>query len=681
LRVLAVAGGRCVAQFVADAPIDRLACLPGGRVLALTRTNRFLLCAGGSTRQVQAHQGEVHDVAFIPGTNWVVSAGADRRLQIIDWTDGAIVRRIDCGADAVTTLAVTPDGLQAYGGGKGSRIGAWDLKTGERMAEIPDAGPVSALRVSPDGRLLAAIGADRQTRVWDLRTAPPAELSSLPGQTKAAVFLNADQVLVASGEKASLQVLPVLGKWTARAGPQGIGSVEVVPNSPYVAVAGGTPEVTLWRVFGAKEKSFSVPAGQLTHVAVHPEGTQLAGAGDTAPGAAAAGQVHVWNFADGRLLRSIDVPAAIRGLAYSPTGEFLAVASGDKHARLYRADDGRLVQEIPCEADLAALSFLPDGSTFLAGTANGQIWAHAIAAEQMVQAHAGPVRSVAVSAGGQRLLTAGGEPSTIRLWNVQSLRQPLVRFEGGAGRVVYATLSADDRLVAAVFDDPKHTVCVWPASLDGTAPAVQPIARLTHPSPVRTALITGDGKYVVVGGQGEFVHLWDAPTGKEVARFRKQDAIVQSLAANGRDRTIVAGAVDRSVRVWALPGAAGSGASGSGAGPLAVTDSERSVTLADVPPPAPAPPSGRAARTNPLDQRIARLEFEMRQAKNTDERHKVWQELLRARRERQTNTIVQSAATPAAPGAPVIESRLVSLRQQEAALRQQEAALRQQELD
>src|SRR5262249_18593928 len=178
--------------------------------------------------------------------------------------------------------------------------------------------------------------------------------------------------------------------------------------------------------------------------------------------------IEVLDAATGERVATADAGARLeywavrRALAYSPDGRLLAGPYEGNQVGLWDADTYRLV-----------------------GTLTG---------------HEGTVLSVAFSADGRRLASAGGEnDSLIKVWDVAS-KDCQLTLRGHA-----------DEVFAAVF----------------------------HP----------DGSRIASGGRDRLVRLWDAATGEELVRLPGHSDYVYALAFSPDGKTLVSSSGDTTLRL------------------------------------------------------------------------------------------------------------------------------------
>lgn len=220
-----------------------------------------------------------------------------------------------------------------------------------------------------------------------------------------------------------------------------------------------------------------------------------------------------------------------------PLTPALAFSGGPKQRAMPRHD-----------GPVRALAVTPDGTRLVSGGDDRtvRIWDLASGRlERTLEGHTDPVRAVAVSPDGRRVLS-GGAYDEVRVWDLRS------------GKFVHTIASqAGYRAVYAVAVAPDGGRVVWGGA--GASVHVWDLAggRLEHTLrngdlTVRTVAITPDGKSALSGGDGGTVQVWDLATGRLVRALDGHINPVFAVAVAPDGSRVVSGGHDNTVQVWDL---------------------------------------------------------------------------------------------------------------------------------
>lgn len=262
---------------------------------------------------------------------------------------------IDAGlANAVT---FSPDGqilasAAAY-------VQLWSVRDGEMLRFLPDTrGIVNAMAFSPDGETIAAGFSSGETyretvALWGVKDGQRRQtLIDRPDTKIVSLAFSPDGQLLATAEEDHRVQL-----WRVRDGRL----VQTITNAPPPKPLPGPGECM------DTPCVVSADLEALRSVAFHPDSQTLAVSNWD-------GTVKLWRVRDGGLELTIDAQAS-SNIAFSPTGDLLAVGSGGG-VRLFRPDDGQEVRILPVHQDALeaprlvpwSVAFSPDGQVLVVGS-------------------------------------------------------------------------------------------------------------------------------------------------------------------------------------------------------------------------------------------------------------------------------------------------------------------------
>jgi WD40 repeat protein len=388
-------------------------------------------------------------LAFAPDGRAVLAA-CGSSIRAFEAASGQLIQRFESYAGGVNALALAQAGRWLLTGSDAGHAHLWDLEAGQQQQRFVPASSglaefvrgldgLRSVAVSADGRTALTGRSDGTVSVWDVATGKPKQtLKAFRGSVVVALSPEAEGRL---------------------------------------ALIGGNEEALLWETSTGKilhrfRQGFGVT---IWSVAFSPDGRAVLLGSSGLTRAALACQ---WEVASGQQinclnLRNTALPAqlgaSVPGLpspedardamlnngvprvAYSPDGQFIAVAKGPSFAnlrpgdvRVFEAATGKLLQQFVPPGDSRAIAFSPDGNFLLLGCDNGWLYLWDRRAEKPVhsfQAHASTVQAVAFAATGQQLISAS-EDGTTRFWNwnAQTYTElcQLVSFHDGRWVVVEA---------------------------------------------------------------------------------------------------------------------------------------------------------------------------------------------------------------------------------------------------
>lgn len=274
------------------------------------------------------------ELAICPDRRLVAIGLDGRSVRVLEAAKGAEVCRFELGGRPVGRLRFSRDGrwlavdVTADAAGRHEvelEIDDLDRKRGLRI--IRQAGVRLADFVfSPDGSRVA-VAIDGSVGVWDVASGE--RISFEDGWVDRLCYSADGQTLMGYARSGRIRlfgpgVREGIGAFRTDSGKDG--AVVLSPDGRTLLVAGGEGLLHCWDLEGRRDRSAvgGGHVGRIRIILVPPDQKTLITAGDDP-------MIRLWDLADGRLLRTLEVPGGVYAGALSPDGRWLVVADADGH--------------------------------------------------------------------------------------------------------------------------------------------------------------------------------------------------------------------------------------------------------------------------------------------------------------------------------------------------------------
>ncbi|MCE7986637.1 MAG: hypothetical protein DYG89_36145 [Caldilinea sp. CFX5] len=250
------------------------------------------------------------------------------------------------------------------------------------------------------------------------------------------------------------------------------------------------------------------------------------------------------NFADTDLRGTIFTESfrAHDPLAWSPTGDLLAVGTGSGEVRLWHVAERRLLGVcVGHSGFLWTLAFSPDGRWLASAGADQtvSVWeVHTRQLTYLLRGHTRGVRALIWTADGTTLIS-GSLDQSICLWNIQSGQLSTTLYNHQGEVRVLAVSPNGKHLVSGTFDGLFQ---LW------ELPSRQIIYERRHGEHLTTIAWGPDGRLLATGG-GPSVQLWDSATGTQLFSLI-ETAHVTRVVAFSPDGSTLASGDGHGIRLW-----------------------------------------------------------------------------------------------------------------------------------
>ena len=474
-----------------------------------------------------------------------IVVGGKGGVRVLDGDTFEELAGFDCGECRVRSLAVSPDGALVAAGMHGA-VRVWSLGPADLTARatIPMRGIAVSLRFAPDGELLGTssgritlFGTDdwRERASWSGDAARGAALEFGPA---------AGELLVAGGDGAlrSWDWVEDAQRRELRGHRQAVTFATLRSDGSLAATASADGTVKLWDPRIEEDvRSLRGHDAYVYAVAFDPSARRVASGGPERA-------VRLWDAQSGALLGAHPVSLDVTALAFSPTGDELAVALMDHHLQIVDPDDGRRLRVFQTEGQPRAVAYDRGGRWLAVG---GEFAVEVLDTRTLARVLRIPSSSflrVTAFHPTDPLLAAGGDAGDVVLYELASGR-PVRTLHGHEAAVHGVAFHPDGRLLAT-------------ASLDGTARlwdvrSGEPLEVLqAHDRGVEAVAFHPDGTRLFSAGRDGLVIVWDTASRRVMTRLLGHTWWIYDAAFSPDGDTFASASRDGSVRLWSTRGVA-----------------------------------------------------------------------------------------------------------------------------
>jgi len=335
--------------------------------------------SGKELLQLLGHASAINTAIFGADGNEIYTASGDFTVRRWAFPSTKTQTTIQSPSGAMYSVAFSPDGRKVVTAGDKNVAVIWDVLMGSEIKSLPHSTSVRAAVFSTDGNIIATAGDDGIGRIWDLNTErQPRELR---GHVDAiySIALNADGTMAVTASKDK-----TVKVWDLNTGRNiqtfSDGGLEIYraafsPDGTLVATAGQDKKVRVWSIStGGKLLEWNVKTREITSVTFSPDGKNVLAA-------CLDGTARVWNIAEGEPASSDKALVVLRGhekglnsAEFSPNGLIVMTASDDHTVRLWELGTGRtLFQLAEHAAPVKGAAFSPDGQLLAVADSAGKV--------------------------------------------------------------------------------------------------------------------------------------------------------------------------------------------------------------------------------------------------------------------------------------------------------------------
>ncbi|HZL72602.1 MAG TPA: WD40 repeat domain-containing protein [Planctomycetota bacterium] len=351
------------------------------------------------------------------------AAASYNRIEVWDIEKSSLHKGIR--VNGAYRLDLIRDGKVAVIGTMDGALVVWDVEADKKLSG-ETAGPIGALAVSPDGRFALAGTRDGVNKLWNLKTgalvrtfeplSPKKYGDGSPTHNYASAFeFSADGRRAASGHWDCRSALwdvetgKAVREWSDGIHGTSVRCITFSPDGRRVAA----PSVICDVESGEVLKSFDISRGAQTAVVFTPDGSHVVTGGNDET-------IRVRDASTGAIVREMKGAGRVVSMALSLDGKYLVTGTElGGQVQLWDFAEGKAIRSFQMKSDrlgseiVVALS--PDGRCLYTGSPGGDLLAWDLETAKIVkkfEGHLSSIKAIACSAGG-RFVTTGSMDSMV----------------------------------------------------------------------------------------------------------------------------------------------------------------------------------------------------------------------------------------------------------------------------
>jgi WD40 repeat protein len=356
-----------------------------------TRLVLWDLYAGAIFKNFQAHTDDIAALAFSHNGKWIATSSLDKTIKLWDIETGKLIRSMSVYTKWISSVVFSPDDAYLAAQAEELTFKVWSTETGKEFKKYKGhTERISCVAFTPDGKFVVSGAWDKTIKIWNISTSTLVRtITGFEHPVNSIAFSKDGKLIAAGGGDKKFGTFSYSGTNKIRIWEFATGKIITTLPGPFQGSI-----IQLYFTDDAKQL--------LSRTDVY---DRIAGWEIVDLDSRFTQQMHLWNLADGKELRSF-------------TGNFQDPAKLFPSSGLYLYPD---------EKNRIHLADIATGSD-----------------KKIFSGHVGTIQNITLSSDGNYMLSRSNEDGFVKMWNIKSQQEVLNYIVLGGKNNDYLIYSSDN---------------------------------------------------------------------------------------------------------------------------------------------------------------------------------------------------------------------------------------------
>jgi WD40 repeat protein len=354
-----------VHEYLIYAQVNAIKYSPDGNFIAIGGGNKEMTIFDTTSHKVVStynNGGRVYAIAFSPDSNFVTVGGFSNKVTVCNMSSWETKELQQCGE--VFAIKYSPDGNFIAVGDDGGKVTIYSISSYEIVYQYQISNLVSAVAYSPDGTFIALGGCDKTLTIYNTTSHQIAKEYNLRREIHAIVYSPDGQFISVGGDDKKVTVYNTTFHQSVsqyQFSDTAIYTIALSPDGNNISLGVGDGRIIVCNTRSFKVvKAYQIDGDVVVYaIAYSPDGVYFAVGGDDE-------RITVYDTRSNQIVYQYERTNVVSAVTFSPDGKFITTGGHDEKITVYDTSSHEIEHEqFLTGGKVYAIAYSPNGE-FLA---------------------------------------------------------------------------------------------------------------------------------------------------------------------------------------------------------------------------------------------------------------------------------------------------------------------------